>query len=150
MPLLAGTLIAAILIGISIVVFACTRAGRRACQKNAPESLADATAQSGRSDLQGPHHHARTTVAPRIHQSSAAELAARSDAELSEAEERITSRLDELDELIAEEDDDLRQMERFLDKSSRRERRRTRRRPKNRRDGYDRDDDDDDDSFTAA
>lgn len=142
MVLLAGALIATILIGLGAVLFACTRKGRQVCRETTPKTESDSATGNGRSDLQGPHHLTRTlapqkaAVATREAKSeatSADEFEAQLDADLRDVEERINRRLDELDDLVAEEEEDLGEMERYLDKSSRRDRRRNRRRPKNRR-----------------
>lgn len=151
MALLAGALIATILIGLGAVLFACTRKGRKVCHGDASRTEADAATTTGRSDLQGPHHLTRTSVPQKtasvatraeLEATSPEEFEAQLDADLQDVEDRINRRLDELDELVGEEEEDLGEMERYLDKSSRRDRRRNRRRPKNRRHDEPEDDDD--------
>lgn len=150
MALLAGALIASILIGVAVVIFACTRRGRKTCQRSNSQTELEQASAEGRSDLQGPHRVARSTVqskaeslaarAAEVRDDESLKFAGKSGAELREVEDRISGHLDEIDRLIEEDEEDLRDMERYLDKSSRRDRRRERRRPKHRRDdpeGYD-------------
>lgn len=155
MAVLASVLITVILIGVAGVALACTRAGRRACRGSTTTTEPLQTASAPRSDLQGPHQPARSfalregsTVAESRHTEAGdlgrTDLPATLPGDHREVAERINRRLDELDQLVAADEEDLGDMERLIEKSSRRDRRRSRRRPKNRHE------DDDSEQFDAA
>ena len=158
MALMAGILIAAVLIGISVVLLACTRLGRKARQPGSTsqtEAAPIAQTESGRSDLQGPHHLVRPTVEQsakhivksqsavrhEAHEEPAEEFASGLNDAHRDFEEEITSRLDQIDQLITADEEDLNEMERYLKKNSKRDRSRNRRRSKHR--------DEDSDQFDA-